>query len=92
VSRIKREVTEVNQILVWEPRWHDRVVLVAERRILAVNEVIIQHHDFPEPFYLTAEEARKWPVEDMRTKAGGTIQVRVIPLSALSQEVINART
>lgn len=82
----------MNQIRIIAPRWHDRVVLVAERRIMGVNEIVIDHQDFPNPFYLTAEEARKWPLQDMATKAGGTIQVRAIPLEQLKQEVINART
>ncbi len=97
MSKIKQALSEdidvldkpnINQILIFEPRWHDRVVLVAERRILPENEVIIGHHEFPRSFYITGEQARKYPLEQMRTKAGGTIGVRAIPLSELEKEVI----
>ena len=95
MSKTKRSLPEdidildkpnINQILIYEPRWHDRVVLVADRRILPENEVIIQHHDFPRSFYITGEEARKHPLEQMRTKQGSTIAVRAIPLSELEKE------
>lgn len=96
MSRTKRSLPEdinvldtgINQILIWEPRWHDRVVLVADRRILPENEVLIQHREFPRSFYITGEEARKYPLEQMRTKQGSTIAVRAIPLSELEKEVI----
>lgn len=95
MSRIKQHLPEdidvldgVNQILIYEPRWHDRVVLVAERRILPENQVVIQHHEFPRSFFITGEEARKYPLEQMETKAGGTIAVRAIPLSELEKETI----
>lgn len=78
----------VNQIFIIAPRWHDRTVLVAERRILPENQVVIQHHEFPRSFFITGEEARKYPLEQMKTKAGGTIDVRAIPLSELEKETI----
>jgi hypothetical protein len=79
----------MNQITIWEPRWHDRTVLIADRRLLAHNEIIIEHKDFPAPFYLTAERARSFPLEQMSTKTGGTIAVRAIPLAELEREVID---
>lgn len=95
MSKIKSSLPEdisvlggVNQILIWEPRWHDRVVLVAEKRILPENQVIIQHKDFPRSFYITEEQAKKFPLEQMKTKAGSTIAVRAIPLSELEKEII----
>lgn len=79
----------MNQILVWEPRWHDKTVLVADYRLFDHNQIQIGHKDFPEPFYLTAERARQFPLEDMKTKTGGTVAVRAIPLAELEKEVIN---
>lgn len=78
----------MNQILVWEPRWHDKVVLVADYRLFEHNEVIISHKDFPSPYYLTRERARQFPLEQMETKRGGTIAVRAIPIDELAKEVI----
>jgi hypothetical protein len=79
----------LNKIVIWEPRWHDRVVLVADRRLLVHNEVIIEHKDFPRPFYLSGKFARSFPLEQMKTKNGGEIAVRAIPLSELEKEVID---
>ena len=73
---------------IWEPRWHDRVVLIADHRLLAHNEVIIEHKDFPEPFYLSGKFAKSFPLEQMRTEKGGEIAVRAIPLIELEKEVI----
>jgi len=78
----------MNQILIWEPRWHDKVVLVAERRLLDDNEIVIRHKNFPRPYYLTGKRARDFPLEDMKTKAGGTIAVRAVPLEELEKEVL----
>jgi hypothetical protein len=80
----------MNQILILEPRWHDNVVLVADYRIFEHNEVVIRHGDFPEPFYLTGERAREFPLEKLKTKAGGEIDVRAIPIDELAKEVVNA--
>lgn len=97
MSKIKRALPEdfsvfnkngINQILIWEPRWHDRTVLVAERRIMDENEVIVQHKDFPKPYYLSGSHAREFPLEQMKTKAGGEIAVRAIPLAELEKEII----
>lgn len=78
-----------NVIRIWAPRWHDRTVLIADHRILAHNEIIIEHKDFPEPFYLSGEYAKSFPLEDMRTKSGGVISVRAVPLNQLKKEVID---
>lgn len=80
----------MNQILILSPRWHDKVVLLAERRLLTHNEVVINHHEFPEPLYISGERAREFPLEQMKTKAGGYIGVRAVPLDELTQERIMA--
>lgn len=79
----------MNQILIWEPRWHDKVVLVAEHRLLPHNEIIIQHKDFPGPYYLTDKRAREFPLEEMKTQAGGLMPVRAVPLEELQKELID---
>ena len=77
-----------NTIRIIEPRWHDRTVLVADWKLAPVNYVVIEHKDFPEPFYLTAERARQFPIQQIETKQGHMVNMRVIPLEALSKEVI----
>lgn len=85
----------LNQIVIWAPRWHDRTVLVADRRLLAHNEILIKHKDsngtlmFPRPFYLSGKFAKSFPLEQMKTKSGGEIAVRAIPLSELEKEVLD---
>lgn len=79
----------MNQIHIWAPRWHDRVVLIADRRLLAHNEIIIEHKDFPAPFYISGKVAKSFPLEQMNTKSGGTIAVRAIPLKELEKEVLD---
>lgn len=96
MSKIKRALPEdvsvldgVNHILIYQPRWHDRVVLVADNKLLAENEIVIDHKDFPRGFYITGTEARKYPLEMLKTKAGGELPVRAIPLSELEKEVLD---
>lgn len=80
---------QLNTISIWEPRWHDRTALIADRKLLAHNEIIIEHKNFPAPFYLTAERAREFPLEQMPTKSGGTIAIRAVPLSELEKEILD---
>lgn len=63
--------------------------MIAEHRLFDNNEIVIMHKDFSHPYYLTAKRAREFPLEYMKTKAGGTIQVRAIPLNELTKEVIS---
>lgn len=78
----------MNRIVVWSPRWHDRVVLIAEHRLDDVNEIVIRHKDFPQSYYLTAKRAKEFPREYMRTKLGHKIPMRAIPIDELAKEVI----
>lgn len=78
----------MTQIDIWQPRWHDRVVLVADHKITADNEVVIHHHNYPHPLYMSGEWARQWPLENLKTKSGGNMPVRAIPLDELLKERI----
>lgn len=73
---------------VFEPRWHDRVVLLPDYRIIQDNKVVIRHKDFPKPFYLNGDFARSFPLEYLTTKKGGKMAVRAVPLDQLQKEVI----
>lgn len=73
---------------IWEPRWSTGDVLIADSKIRTHNTVKIEHKEFPEPFYLNGEFARSFPLEQMRTKSGGFIAVRAIPIIELKKEVI----
>ena len=78
----------MNKILVFEPRWHDRVVLVMDSRLRDYNEIEIGHKDFPVPFLLTKDRAREFPLKPMKTKSGRIVQMREIPIHEIEKEVI----
>lgn len=77
----------MNQILIYEPVWHDRSISINDKRIMKDNEVTIQHKDFPTPYYMSGDWAREFPLEPMETKYG-TIMVRRIPISELEKEIV----
>lgn len=98
MSKIKEKLPEgysvldkegINQIPIWQPRWHDRRVLVADSRLFDRNEIIILHKDFRRSYFITGDQARQYPIKQMPTKAGGRIAVREIPLDKLEREVID---
>jgi hypothetical protein len=78
----------MNTIEILEPRWHDRVVLVADHKIAVDNEVIIHHHNYPHPIYMNGFWAKQFPLEDLKIKSGGKMKVRAIPLDELIKERI----
>lgn len=85
----------MNHITIFAPRWRDRSVLVADHKLGADNTIAITctnkdgSRPYPQPFRLSGVAARSYPTETMKTKAGGAITVRVIPLDELLKEVSN---
>lgn len=75
-----------NRIIIKEPRWHDRVVLIADHRITAHNEIVIQHKNYPNPLYMSGEWAKQFPTEQMKIRRGGTMKMRAVPLDELTKE------
>lgn len=86
----------MNQIHIWAPRWRDRTVLIADRKLEAHNEIVIEYKDsngkqlWERPLYISGADAKTYPLEQMATKAGGMIGVRAIPISKLEEEQIDA--
>lgn len=70
--------------VIYNPRWRDRQVLIADFRIGTHNQI-----EFPKAkslaglWYISGREAKTYPVERMQTRAGGSIVMRVVPLDAL---------
>ena len=50
--------------------------------------IVIKHKEYPNPLYISGEKARSFPLEEMKTKAGGIVRVRAVPLQDLLEEVI----
>lgn len=77
-------LTPVIKFEVWNPRWNDRKALIADYKIGTHNQI-----NFPKAkslagdWYISGKEAKTFPLEPLKTKAGGTMNVRVIPLDAL---------
>ena len=77
-------LTPVIEFEIWNPRWHDRVALIANFRIGTHNKIT-----FPKAptlageWYISGEKARTYPLENMPTKNGSTLAVRAVPLADL---------
>lgn len=79
----------MNEITIWEPRWHDKVVLIADHKIGTDNRITIEHKDFPVALYVSGKVAKQYPLESMKTKSGGFINVRAVPIRVLESEVLD---
>ena len=70
-------------ILIWEPRWHDRVVLIAKRKVQPGENVIklTKAREFKgKRFIMTGEEISSCPVG-----SNGKIPCFEVPLAKLTQ-------
>lgn len=79
----------MNQIEILEPRWHDRIVLIADHKIVDDNEVVIRHKNYPHPIYMNGKWAKQFPLEDLKIRSGGKMKVRAVPLDELLKERID---
>lgn len=79
----------MNQIVIFEPRWHDRVVLIAEHRLADDNEIVIDNKNFPHPYYITRQRVMSFPQQLVPSKAGKQIPMRQVPIIELEKEVID---
>ena len=82
-SVILEKFTQFTFFDIHAPRWHDKRVLLADRRIGEHNKVEISqvHADgtryFPNPMYISGKEAKKYKLD-----SNGVIPCRAVPLSA----------
>lgn len=75
-------------IEIWEPRYRDKTVLVANYKIPTSGnlELRITKGYYAGEYTVDEEVAFNCPIEQMGTKSGGTIDVRVIPLDKLKKK------
>jgi hypothetical protein len=79
-----------NTINVWAPRWHDRTAVVANWKIVnGLNKIVIDHHSFHAPFYMTSTQLWKYPIEEKPTKSGRLAKYRIVPLNDLEHSTEN---
>lgn len=77
----------MNYITILEPKWSTKQILVADYKIGTDNEIVIKHHDFPEPFYMSGEKLRSYPKQIVKSKQGNEIEMRCVPLEKLSTDL-----
>jgi len=71
------------KIEIWEPRWHDRIVLIAKYKVTSgVNKIIFTKTKSlkNKVFQLTGTEIKKYPIT-----TNGTIACYAVPLDKLEQ-------
>ena len=75
-------------IEVWQPRYHDRVVLLARYRLPCGQDVDlrIKSGAYKGEYRVPNSVITKSPIELMTTKGGRTIQMRVVSLDELERK------
>lgn len=73
----------MNRIEIWEPRYHDSVVLIHPNKvdddnIIYFSKVSPKSALYQREFYLSGEEIKSYPRE-----SNGTVMCYVVPLEAL---------
>ncbi len=65
---------------IWQPRWRDKVVLLAKHKIGEHNKIVFTKAPSmgTEPYYISGKEARRF-----KTETNGTLDCLVVPLSKL---------
>jgi len=75
------KTTACNLIDIWQPRWKDRVVLIATFKVGLHNEVTFSKtKSLPGSYYISGDKVRTFPKE-----TNGTIACYAVPLSELEK-------
>ena len=78
----------MNYISIINSRWHDHTILMASWKIGNTNQIKIDHHDYPEPFYMTREEIMRYPTTEIASKNGNMVKMYVVPINDLKQDLL----
>lgn len=71
----------MSHIEIWQPRWKDRVVLIARFKVKEHNAIVFtKTPTMPDVYYLSGEKTRTFPVE-----SNGKIDCYAVPLNDLEQ-------
>jgi hypothetical protein len=82
-SAVMTDLHLVNKVVVWQPRWHDRVILPKCKKFVEGNNIItIDHHNYPNMYYIHSSSLRHYPKE-IKHGSTGDYEVYVIPLDDL---------
>lgn len=73
--------TPAQNIEIWQPRWRDRVVLIAKYKVGQHNVVsFTKAKSMPGEYYISGESVRSYP-----TDTNGTLECYAVPLDALEK-------
>lgn len=79
----------MNYIKILEPRWSTNDILVADHKIGSTNQIVVNHHEHPEPYYASGHELRKYPTQDVwSNKYQSYYTMRVVPIKDLSTDLV----
>lgn len=71
--------TPCQKIVIWQPRWKDRKVLIAKFKVGAHNEITFtKTPTMQETYYLSGETIRKYPLE-----SNGKVACYAVPIDEL---------
>lgn len=69
----------MNQLVIWQPRWHDSVVLIAKFKVREQNEIVFtKAPSLPGSYQLSGEAIRKCPLD-----TNGRVDCYAVPLDLL---------
>lgn len=78
----------MNRIRILEPRWKDRTLLIADWKIGADNQIVVENKNYPQPFYASGEKLKTYPIQMIQTKSGSNAPMRIVPLAELSTDLV----
>lgn len=78
VKQLSR-MTPANKIEIWQPRWKDRVVLIAKHKVGLHNDIVFtKAKSLPNHYYLSGEDIRQSP-----TDTNGKLVCYAVPMDKL---------
>lgn len=61
---ILSKMTPANKIVIWQPRYKDKCILIAKYKVGTHNEITFtKAKHLPDTYYLSGETIRKYPLE-----------------------------
>lgn len=80
--------TPLNYFEIWQPRWHDKVVLLKAQKVGTHNKIIFTKAPSmgDQPYYVSGGTVKKYPKE-----TNGAIDCYAVPIQELELLEINQR-
>lgn len=80
---ILSRLTPANKFDIWTPKYSTGVVKLADYKIGTHNEVKFVKTKDINSYYVSGSKAKSFPLIPMKTKAGGTLMMREVPINEL---------